>query len=253
MVNVAYQAQDGVLLSLIHDTMRNRLINRDYEDDLELLDAVNFVWLPRPFSFARPERYANMRKILLTHLLRVRERVIKRQAKYFQEIVQETGGENGDFVKAFNLGQAWWEINNVDEMHVETYMGLDKEGFEKQKVDTVRHVQDLHEVIFTSPTTVHTSSTADSVGTQSVNANTTPSKTTRPAIPASWRSPLQGGEPSFEKAGREDFLIAEDKTIEELEDSNKENLFNKGFAKGVNIDRIAPPKKKVKHVLRERK
>lgn len=55
-----------------------------------------------------------MRRILLTYLLSVRERVVAGQERYFREIVAEMGGEEGEFLEAFNLGQVWWEKNGDD-------------------------------------------------------------------------------------------------------------------------------------------
>ncbi|KAJ4344573.1 uncharacterized protein N0V89_012317 [Didymosphaeria variabile] len=110
MVNVAIYTQDPTLLSTIYATIRSRLVNGEYDDE-EFLDAVKFVWCKRPVSW---ERYEAVRKILLTELLRVRGKVCERLEKYFQHVVEESGGEEGAFMMAFNLGQIWWEENEHD-------------------------------------------------------------------------------------------------------------------------------------------
>ena len=115
MVNFAYYAQDSTLLSAIHDIMRNRLIKHEYASAQEILDAIKFVWSDRPFSFALNARYSKMRKMLLTHLLRVRKAVLTEQQKYFEEIVSETGGKNGAFCKAYDLGVAWCEMTGLED------------------------------------------------------------------------------------------------------------------------------------------
>ncbi|KAF2441186.1 hypothetical protein P171DRAFT_524146 [Karstenula rhodostoma CBS 690.94] len=109
MVNLATYTHDIALRTTIYATLRARLLSSTYTP-AELLDAIKFVWCERPVSW---ERYEVVRRILLTGLLRVREKVCGVLEGYFQHVVDESGGEGGAFMTAFNLGQVWWEESGM--------------------------------------------------------------------------------------------------------------------------------------------
>jgi hypothetical protein len=107
VVNLAIYTQDSAMLCAIYDAIRSRLLDDDTHSGVELLDAIKFVWCDRPVSW---DRYEVVRRILLTGLPRVREKVCGVLEGYFQHVVEESGGEEGKFMTAFNLEQIWWEL-----------------------------------------------------------------------------------------------------------------------------------------------
>lgn len=105
MVNLATYTNDTALLTTIYATLRTRILTSAYTPG-ELLDAIKFVWCERPVTW---ERYEVVRRILLTGLLRVREKVCGALEGCFQHVVEESGGHDGAFMTAFSLGRIWWE------------------------------------------------------------------------------------------------------------------------------------------------
>ncbi|KAK7184180.1 hypothetical protein DPSP01_001186 [Paraphaeosphaeria sporulosa] len=72
----------------------------------ELLDAIKFVWCERPVSW---EWHEVVRRILLTRLPGKRAGVCGKLERYYQHVLEESGGEKGAFMMTFSLGQVWWE------------------------------------------------------------------------------------------------------------------------------------------------
>jgi hypothetical protein len=55
-----------------------------------------------------------VRRVLLTGLLRVREKKVCGGLEgYIQHVVEESGGEEGKFMTAFGLKLVWWEAREL--------------------------------------------------------------------------------------------------------------------------------------------